>query len=344
MNSGIINHENDINKLIYYNLNDNKNYIINDSSSDSSFLTFNSLDDILVLVYSSENNSIVLYNIIDNKKINIIKNAHNKEISFFRHGIDNKNLRDLILSLSCYDANIKLWDFNNMECLINIYEKYRPKFPLVACIMNDNYQTYVINNYCRWINNKINIFSLSGEKLKMIDLKEYTIYNLDNYTDNILNKNYIIIIFDTKIISYDCDKNEKYKEYINISHYNFDFEYLLNLVVKNINNITNLFFSDNKEIKVWNFNSGDYLYSIDSHKYACFCILKNSNYLLVNYEHGKMKLLKNSISSRIINFIKFHNSAADIKKIQIIKNNKYGEYIISQCVSEIKICFYDLNI
>ena len=74
----------------------------------NSFCIFETFDHILMIIYSSRNNSIISYNIIENKKIKEIENDHNKPISIFSHYFDNINKRDLIISVSSFDNNIKL--------------------------------------------------------------------------------------------------------------------------------------------------------------------------------------------------------------------------------------------
>ena len=98
--------------------------IVNDiyclQDKDNVFSVFYSVRDILSLVYSTIEHSIILFDIINKIKIVEIKNAHNAYIIEFRHFLDETdkyNKRDLILSCSFEDRNIKVWDFNNVECI-----------------------------------------------------------------------------------------------------------------------------------------------------------------------------------------------------------------------------------
>ena len=81
----------------------------------NSFISFKSIYDILYLIYSTKKNAIIFYNLINNKKINEIKNAHQESITNFRHYLDSYNKRDLIISISLVDNNIKLWNIKNSE-------------------------------------------------------------------------------------------------------------------------------------------------------------------------------------------------------------------------------------
>ena len=65
------------------------------------------------LTFSNKDNSIISYDLIDYKKINEIKKAHKSLITSFRYIYDNLEYRDLIISISNKDSNIKLWNINN---------------------------------------------------------------------------------------------------------------------------------------------------------------------------------------------------------------------------------------
>jgi WD40 repeat protein len=99
------------------------NNIVRDSytfnSFNNSLSEFQSVDDIIYIIYSNKNRSIISFNLIKNKKIAEIKNAHEKDISNIRHCLDIINKRDLIISVSAEDNNIKLWNVQNFECLYN---------------------------------------------------------------------------------------------------------------------------------------------------------------------------------------------------------------------------------
>ena len=47
-----------------------------------------------------------------------IKNAHDRDIINFRHHLDIINKRDLIISISSDDNDLKLWDVVKWELLV----------------------------------------------------------------------------------------------------------------------------------------------------------------------------------------------------------------------------------
>ena len=87
---------------------------------DNTFCVFESIDKILYLIYGNKYRSIISFNIIDSKKINEIKNAHESYITNFRHYLDINNKRDLIITISADDNNVKLWNIVNLELLVDI--------------------------------------------------------------------------------------------------------------------------------------------------------------------------------------------------------------------------------
>ena len=115
-------------------------------SFDNTFCVFNSINDILYLIYSNKN-SILSYNLIDNKKINEIKNANPKSyfITNFRHHLDSENNRDLLISISAWGNNIKLWNINNWECLYTFENIYSNGYLYSACFLHDNNEIFLLS-------------------------------------------------------------------------------------------------------------------------------------------------------------------------------------------------------
>ena len=95
------------------------------SRLDNTFTVFKSnFDNIIYLIYANENKSIISYNLIERKKINELANAHNNNITNFRYYLDKEKKRDLLISISSDDRNLKLWNINNLECLIYILDAF----------------------------------------------------------------------------------------------------------------------------------------------------------------------------------------------------------------------------
>ena len=137
---------------------------------DNTFSTFKSIDNILYLIYANQNKSIISYNLINNKKLNEIKNAHNNYITNFRHYLDNIKKRDLIISLSKEDNNLKLWNINNFECLLNLKNINNIGILDSACFLNQNNQFYILTSNCNVNGNaeSIKVYDFNGAKIKQL--------------------------------------------------------------------------------------------------------------------------------------------------------------------------------
>ena len=88
-------------------------------------VVFKSIDNINYLIYA-EKKDIIIFDLNSRTQTLKIINAHNSEIVNFDYYSDIKNKRDLILSISDIDNNIKLWNAKNFECLLdmkNIFNK-----------------------------------------------------------------------------------------------------------------------------------------------------------------------------------------------------------------------------
>lgn len=107
-------------------------------SSKDNFIVFNSKYDILYLIYTNLNYSIISYDIKENKKAIEIKNAHNFNIIKFRHYLDLLNKRELLISISSWIYNIKLWNIDNWECLYTLEDIYQKNYLYSSSFLIDN--------------------------------------------------------------------------------------------------------------------------------------------------------------------------------------------------------------
>ena len=248
------------------------------------FIVFKSLNNILYLIYSNNNKSIISYNIIDNKKINEIKNAHKDQISSFRYYLDNINKRDLIISLSSnlHYSNIKLWDINNLELILNIEKLTNYGFLKSACFLNDNNGVYIVA--CFVVYNKYNpepikVYDFKGNKTKEINDSEKSAYYIDNYYDDDLNKNFILTGNLGYIKSYDYNENKIYHKYYENNNNSGHLSIIIN-IQKEMTELIESCCDGN--IRIWNFHTGKLLRIINISKEGLreICMWDNE-YLLV---------------------------------------------------------------
>ena len=304
--------------------------IVTDSYSkyclSNTFSIFKSIKDILYLIYATENKSIIFYDIINNKKIKEIQKAHNENITNFRYYLDKLDKRDLVLSISAYDNNVKLWNINNFECLLNIKNINKNGCLYSACILNENNNNYIITSHWNLLKDceKIKVFDFNGKKVKEINNSNDKIYFIDTYYDNKLSINYILTGNDDCIKSYNFNKNDIYKKYSakdNSGH----FSIIINDIEDEIKIIES---SCDGNIRIWDFHSGELLNKI---KVSNECLREismwDNDYMFVGCDDKKIKIieLKNGI---IIRELEGHNDY--VTSIKQIIHPQYGKCLISQ--------------
>ena len=296
---------------------------------DNLFTVFKSINGILYLIYSNKNNSIIIYNLINNKNVNEIKEAHNSYITNIRHYLDNINKKDLIIS-SSDDNNIKLWNFNNFDCILSIKNVNKSKYLFSVCILNINSQNYILTSNWDSTNKdieSIKVFDFIGNKIKEINNSNDITNFIDSYLDIQSSKNFIITGNKGYVKSYDYNKNKIYYKYYD----NDDNEDHYSVIIYNIKDKINLIESSTKGIiRIWNFNSGELLnkIKINNEKNESFygICLWNYEYLFVGSNDKTIKLIKIKEGKIIKNF---NEHIGTVKTIKKIKHPKYGECLIS---------------
>ena len=339
----------------FYNTNIKPNKVINDSFAydylDNTFTLFKSINNQLYLIYANKSKSIIIFDIIGNKKINEIKNAHNNYITNFRHYWDKINNRDLIMSISGNDNNLKVWEFKNLDCkcICNIENINNTGALNSACIFNYNEQNYIITS--NDIDNdtsedkdpdidpeSIKVYDFNGNKIKEINDSKFRTYILSTYDDIKMNKTYIIAGNKGSIHSYDYDKNGiyfRYSEYPN----NVNKTELGNcsIIINSYKNMTGLFETCwDGNIRIWNFHKGELITKIKIGCWQGICLSKNNKYLYVGCDDCiKIINLKNG---KIIKSLKAHDK--EILTIKSTIHPQMGEILISQGAEDGQIKFW----
>ena len=293
---------------------------------DNTFCVFKSIDQILYLIYSNENNSILAYNLISNKKITEIKNAHNNNITNFRYYFDKKNFKDLIISISSQDNNLKLWNMQNFECILNLKDIDLKGDLNSACVLNDNNENYIItSNYGRF-SLPIKVFDFNGNKIKEINNYNKKILFIDTFYDKKTSKNYIIAGTNIDVNSYDFNGGKIFKNYCENNNGEKGHSSIIILMMKDI--IELIESCDDGNVRIWNFHSGELLKKINvCNTYLYGICLWNKQYLFVGCEDKEIKLI-NLENGKIINKLKGHSdSVLTIKKVI---HPEYGECLLSQ--------------
>ena len=306
------------------------NNIVKDSytfnSFNNSFSEFKSVDDVIYIIYSNKNKSIISYNLIKNKKMAEIKNAHDKDISNIRYCLDKINKRDLIISVSAEDNNIKLWNVKNFECLYNFKSINKNGFLYSACFIEDNNQNFIITSNCTWKGESepLKVYDFSGNKIKEIKNNKDKVSFIDTYYDSKLSKSYIITGNEGHVKSYNYNSGNMYKIYCDNDKSEHDC-----VIINNFENVTKLIeSSDDGNIRIWNFHTGKLLNKIKVCNDDLYTIYLWSNkYLFVSCGEKVINIIDLE-KKTIVNKIKEHkNWVITMKKIY---HPLYGECLISQ--------------
>ena len=301
------------------------NDAFNSYASDNTFSAFKSINEIFYLVYGNKSKSIIFYNLIDLKKINEIKNAHNYYITNIRYYLDITNKRDLIISISANDNNLKLWNVNSFECLTNIKNINKDGYLNSACLLNNNNQIYIItSNFYYYSFEPIKIFDLNGNKIKELNNSNDKTYFIESYYDIKLSKNFIITGNIGYVKTYDYNENIIYNKYTEDNNKRLHY----NIIINNIDKITKLIEScADGNIRIWDFHSSELLNKIKVSNCGLNSIfLINNDYLFVGCDEKKVKQinLKDGVVKNLIGLDQ------NITTIKLISHPKYDKCLIAQ--------------
>ena len=300
------------------NLTDDLNYSL---LIDNIFLVFNSIENILQLIYYNQNNFIVSLDLINNQKISQIKNEHNKFVTNFRHYLDKKNKKDLIMS-TYFDNCIKLWDNKNWECLFELENIYDKGYLFSACFIKEINDTYIVtSNYnFKDFPESIKVLDFKGNKIKEINNSREGTFFIDAYYDYNTSKNFIVTGNRKYIKSYHYEENKLYQIYhdnANFNHYSIIFNNS-EQVIKMIES------SDDDMIRIWNFHSGVLLNRIklDNDGLYGICLL-SSDYVFIGCGDSTIKLI-DLTNGVVVNELKNHtNCVISVKIVTFHQNEKY---------------------
>ena len=304
------------------------------------FALFWSIDRILYLIYANELCSIISYDLNNDKRFNEIKKAHSNYISSFRHYLDGNNKRDLVLSISTENNNVKVWNIKNFECLCNIQNIYEKSYILSACFVNENNEIFIVTgNEPYKIFEEIKVFELNGNKHKEIYNYDDLTHYIDSYYDKNLSKNFIITGNASYPRSYDYSNNQLYHNYSDDNNKGqyylvfYDKDDILKLIECN----------EDYYIRIWDFHSGKLISKIKlSNSAYCkaysLCI-SNNNCLFVGTS-GREIIIIDLKTQKIISHLK---DKYEVVGIQIIEHPKYGECLVTKGLSGYQIKLWTKN-
>jgi hypothetical protein len=305
---------------------------------DNTFTVFKSINDISYLIYSTKNKSIICQDLNNQQKIKELKKCHNEYITNIRHYLDkinHQNLRDLIMSVSAIDNNLKLWDIKNWECILNLENINKKGCLYSACFLKNDDELFILTSNANKKGDSecIKVFDLKGNKIKDIKNSNRNTLFVDNYYDEIFNQNYVISGNINYVKSFDFNKNEIYHKY----HEKNDNKCHGSIIINYDQNITKLMESSTDRcIRIWDFHLAILIKKIIVYDGLLYGLcLWNNKYLFVGAEDKTIKLI--DLNGSIIKSLTGHKSA--VLSIKKLVNTNLGEWLVSQGLNsdEIKI-------
>ena len=299
---------------------------------DNSFVVFNSINKILYIIYSTNGKSIISFDLNNFQKISEINGSHNKCITNFKHYLDIKKNRDLIMSISKRNNTIKIWDFKNWNCISTLTIKYFGNILAASFIndINDKNQIYLISNINTINNpNSLAILDFKGNIIKNIKGTTEIVVFIDTYYDKLFAKMYIIFGKLGFVESYDYIKNKIYHRYVDYDNKGENLGAHYSVIVNDFNNLIRLIESSiDGFIRLWDFHSGILIKKIKVGDIWLYGIcLWNDDYLYVGTEDNSIKLIDLNNGGIIKSLDGHDHSVLTIKKAFI---PKYGYCLISQ--------------
>ena len=307
------------------------------SSINDTFTIFNSINNILYLIFASIEKSIIAYDLKNFQKICELKNAHNKYITNFRHIFDKNEKKDIIMSVSAIDNNLKLWNVSKWNCFLEIKNVNEKGALFSASFLLESNNIFILTSNYNFFKKKepIKLFNLKKEKIFEIKIDLSIIY-IDCYYENDYNDIFIIINGQHKIFSYDYTNKKIYNKY-----------------GKNKCSYFSIFVQDNKKdsklfasnfdgsIEIYGFHSGQQLNEININFKGFYGLcLWNENNLLVACCDNAIKII-NLKEKKLKKCLYGHsNYVTTLKKIYI---HNLGECLISQGITSDTIKLWKMD-
>jgi hypothetical protein len=310
---------------------------------DNTFILFSTKNDCLYLVYATELKSIKCYSFGHQKLIKEIKNAHDDYITNFRYCFNKKNEKDMIMSISGWINNIKIWDGNTWQCLLNISNVnnngylFSSAFLVIKNFNNMNYnklldEYYIISSNRNHLGTSepIKVYDLNGKLIsKILESNDNTCF-IDTYCEkekkgNKENLKYYIITGNTGYVkSYDYFNKKLYKIYHEKDN---KADHLCVLIKKIDENIKLIESCADGFIRIWGYHDGDLNGKVDCKVGLLGICIWNSNYLFTGSKDNSIKLIDIK-NLKIVKSLNGHNNY--VCTIRKIVHPKYGGCIISQ--------------
>jgi len=296
-------------------------------SYEDSFIIYKSKDNKFILVYATKEKSIIFHNINERTDISKIFKAHKSFITNFKYIYDRDNNRDIIMSISKKDNNIKIWDGNDLDLIADIKNINQNNFLYSASFLQCDNNIFIITSNGKNLQamqsneyfENMKLYNLKGEFNYEIEDTNDCTYFVDIYYDNNLGKNFIVTGNFNYVKSYDFDNKSLYHRYFENNN-GIHPSVIINKIGEKIKLIESC---EDGNIRIWGFHSGELIRKIKTENNNLYGIcLWNENYIFVGCKDQSIKLieLKNGL---LIKSFKGHNGRIiSFKKIIQPDNNE----------------------
>lgn len=295
------------------------------------FAIFRSIRNENLLVYGNKHKSLVSVD-IESGSSKKIDNAHREFITLIRHFISISFPKDLILSCSCYNGNIKIWAVENWQLLFDKSQIYSSGEIYSACLLFKTNDFFVVTS-SESESEYIKVFAKNTSLAKEINNSKDNTYFIDIYFDKEKNKNYIIDANYKNIKSFDYESNQVYQTYVDNTDSTTKKCYYKGFIVFGVTNQTKLIgINDLGIVNVWDFNNGEILLKITdclNIPLNCLC-LWNEQFLLAGGNDNYLKVF-DLINGKLVQNLKSNNDGKyGINSIIKIRGDNLGECLVTQ--------------
>jgi WD40 repeat protein len=314
--------------------------IINDSYCpifiDNSFVVFESIKSMAYVIYSTKNKYIVAYNLTYREIESKIPSNHSEYISNLKYCFNSFINKELIMSISFKDSQLKIWRFEDWQCIVDIKNVYSTGYLYSACFLNKKNNYYFVTS--NWNESKfaelIRVYDYNKNIIKSIKNSKYNSFSIKALYNK--EDTYILVCNEDNIKSYDYNKNDLYKLYKD----SYCFCKLLSfLIYKNNQKYKILGSCHDNLIRVWDFYTGKLINKIKYDLNELRGIITYNENILIGVEDNLIQFIDLKNHKKIKTLYKHEDKICSIQK-KLLKN--YGSCIFSQSFDN-KIIFWNLQ-
>ena len=295
------------------------------NSIDRVFCAFKSFKGEALIVWGSTAFNLEFYDCEKGKIIKTFFKVHTQTIFSTRYYPDIKKRIDYVIT-SSYDRSVKIWDYTQSSCVLNITSAHIGYYMYSVCLLfntqeNDN---YIITSAS---SDKLKVWNFSGKFLRNFGQGTDCTYFIDTYYSKKTKEHFIVNANNNDVKCYYFNTGALFQKYKGTPQ-----TWHMSVIVNETENGEVLIESDGcGRIRVWDFNSAILLKNIlgqSSVSLRGIC-LWNDKYLFASGNDYQVKLFDIE-EGKFIKSFKAHT--ATVCTIEKIKHPKYGGCLISQAL------------